>query len=234
MAILGGCLKNETEEQRKARYQFYRLINLIHLTTYLELDERFRAVSPKRLKAIGLLTDAEDRAFGGTTFHNADVCISRLTTAYAAAVDRGLIAGNTGNAICGIVADCQGAISRIQRHHHERVPGSAVAVMTMILDILHLLFLVVLPLSLNVEHACFQGITFLGVFLLSISYNGLRTITTILREPFSGAADNLNVDAILSETELWTFWCLGTDLAARPPPVADLAVTDVPSAGDVV
>ena len=207
-AVLAGCFTEDTKETRKERYNIYRLINLIHMTTYLEIDRRLRKVTSKRLKAIGILTAAEDQALAGRTSHKADVCIALLTSNYVALVNSGRIPANIGNAFASTIIRCQETMHKIKNYHSQRLPESAVTIMHLALDIFHVLLIVILPLSLNVDESCFQGITLLGVFLLSLCYSGLMKIAHAIRDPFTGDAERVNVDAVLSDTELWTFWCL--------------------------
>ena len=126
------------------------------MTTYMDIDPRFQKISCRQLKAIGIVTDAEQKAFLGGTYRNTDIVFARLTAAYTAAVANGHMPGNTGNGICGVISRCQETMHRLQNCQKERMPEFAVAIMVFVLDILHLLFLVVLPLSLNVESGCFQ------------------------------------------------------------------------------
>ena len=131
------------------------------------------------------------------------ISITWLTEHYFRCVREDLLPPFYANAFHSLVHKCEDAMHDLKNYSFQRLPDSTFAIMQLTLDMLHLLLVLVLPISLNVDDACFQPITMIGV------HTWQRHLHFSRGPPFPPAALTLGAG-----------WCCITQ--APPPPRADL------------
>ena len=205
-----GAFKEDTEQNRRIMYRFYRYINVAHLHTYRRINDMFRAVTLDDIKDAGLLTSDEDRKLRALGCSGTETVSAWIAMLYQQCVHEQRFPPNFSNVSLGTVRHGQDLMQEIALFNEKRMPDWSLALMTLVLDTFHLLIVIVMPVTLNLRDYCVQPLTILGVFLISLCYSSLLRLVTAIRDPFSGFAEIVNVDLLLCDTDCWIFRTLRT------------------------
>ena len=91
-SMLAKAFKEDTEQNRRVLYQFYRYINVAHFHTYRGLNVTFRAVTEDDLVRAGLLTSEETAALQSLGCHGTENVVSWISMLYMQCVHSSQVA----------------------------------------------------------------------------------------------------------------------------------------------
>ena len=114
---------------------------------------------------------------------------------------------------------------------YHKEPNTERAYTVFSLDLLILLYVADTSLACCMESSCFQYTVLLSAFLLVMPFLSCLDMLSVLEDPFSGDADYINADSLISQAEVQTYHILrsgfdfDTSLDATPedPQVAAMS-----------
>lgn len=195
--------------ERKAIFKWYRYLNAIHYLNYLNLVPIIGSAEQAMhdLETVGLLTHAECEKLRFSTGKVRDTVTSWLGRYWHEELEAGHVQHDETKCFMQKLCDLRAILAGLNDMPSKAPPQVVRMMMVIVTNTLLVLALLGYPSKMYKDtNACIQFWPLLACFLYCVCYRGMLHVMFILdKGPFYAKGECVNVDALLTSTERFSF-----------------------------